>query len=272
MLKFNIMKLDSYKSLKLNRVILPLLAILVFISTPLYNNLSKNYIDSSLKGAVVTYALLRTLNAGVSVIQKSSITLGVGIEGNIAIGEVLDPINDAVERFSDMITLSIWMLGSEKALYEISKTKLVIILVLALSLLSIFYKDKVIDKFLIVLIIVRLFIPFSATVSHYFNSEIFDPQIQKSINALNFTKNQATPTVHIQKNSNFWSDIQNSISNTTKSYQELKSSMQFYIDNASKIVNELINLSIFYFGKYLLNLLLLPLLLAYILKNFIKEK
>jgi hypothetical protein len=266
------MKTENFKAILLKNLFLPLLAVVVFISTPLYDNISKNYIDSSLKGAVVTYALLRTLNAGVSVIQKSSVTLGVGIEGNIAIGEVLDPINDAVERFSDMITLSIWALGSEKALYEISKTKLVIVFVILLAILSLFYKNRVVYKFLTVLIIVRLFIPFSALASHYFNSKIFDPEIQKSLNALKFAKSNTTPKIRIQKNSTFWDEIQNGISDTAQSYKEFKKSMSFYINNATHIINELVNLSVFYFGKYLLNLLLLPLLLVYVIQNSVKEK
>ena len=249
---------------------LVLVAIFIFISTPLYDTLSQKYIDNSLKGAIVTYALLRTLNAGVSVIQKSSITLGVGIEGNIAIGEVLDPINDAVERFSDMITLAIWALGSEKALYEVSKTNIVISVVILLSLAYFFFENQILEKFLILLIVVRIFIPFSAIVSHYFNKEIFDPQIQKSLKSLQFIKDRSsTPTITIQNNNTIWDKIQNSISNTTKSYQELKSSMKFYLENASKIINELVNLSIYFFSKYLLNLILLPLLLIYIIKNLL---
>jgi len=65
--------------------------------------------------------------------------------------------------------------------------------------------------------------------------------------------------------------IKNGISNTAQSYEEFKKSMNFYINNASQIINELINLSVFYFSKNLLNLLLLPLLLAYIIKNSMKE-
>ena len=267
------MKTKIFNSFTPKRVILPLLVVAIFISTPLYNTFSKRYIDNSLKGAVITYALLRSLNAGVSLIQKSSITLGVGIEGNIAVGEVLDPINDAVERFSDMITLAIWALGSEKALYEVSKTKIVILVVVLLALIYFVFENQILEKFLILLVVVRLFIPFSAIVSHYFNKEIFDPQIQKSLKSLQFIKDRSSiPTITIQNNNTIWDKIQNSISNTTKSYQELKSSMKFYLENASKIINELVNLSIYFFSKYLFNLILLPLLLIYIIKNSTQGK
>ncbi len=236
---------------KLKRFLLPILAIVVFISAPLYQNISQKYIDNSLKGAIVTYALLRTLNAGVSLVQKSSITLGVGIEGNIAVGEVLDPINDAIERFSDMVTLSIWTLGSQKALFEISKTKGVIIFVILLSILSIFFPSDFTKRVLIILILLRLFIPFSAVVSNYFDKVIFEPKIQKSMKTLEFAKNK----------------IDSKVGNITDAYSRFKEKMSFYIDNSSKIISELINLSLTYFGKYLFELILLPLFLVYLVKN-----
>lgn len=234
------------------RALLPLFAIFVFISAPLYQSMAKNYIDSSLKGAVVTYALMRGINAGVSMVQKSSVTVGALVEGNIAVGEVLDPLNDAVERFSDMITLSIWALGSEKALYEVSKTNAFIVLVFLLSIALLFYDNMVLKKFLAILIIIRLFIPFSAIVSSYFDKEIFLPKIEKSQEILSYSQ-----------------DIPGKNKNITDSYDELKNKMQFYINNSSKIVTELINYSLTYFGKYFLNLILLPLSLFYILKNLL---
>ena len=127
-------------------LLIPLLAIVVFLSTPTYSTYSKNYIDTTLKDAVVTYAVLRSLNAGVSVIQKSSVTVGVGLEGNIAIGEALDPINDAIERFSDMITLSVWVLGSQKALYEISGTNFMLFLVIFLAIGAVFINHPSLKK------------------------------------------------------------------------------------------------------------------------------
>jgi len=113
--------MQSIKNLLLERfkesvfktnILLSILTIVVFFSSPIYSNYAKTYIDDSLKSAVVTYATLRSLNAGISVIQESSISLSVGIGGDIAIGQALDPINDAIERFSDMVTLSIWTLGT----------------------------------------------------------------------------------------------------------------------------------------------------------------
>ena len=233
------------------RALLPILAIVVFLATPLYQNISKRYIDNSLKNAVITYAILRGINAGVSMVQKSSVTVGVGVEGNIAIGEVFDPLNDAVERFSDLITISIWTLGSEKALYEVSKTTGFIAIVILLSIFLFFYDSDILKRFLAILIVVRLFIPFSAVVSNYFDKEIFAPKIEKSLKALSFSKKIST----------------SKSGSITESYREFKEKMNFYIQNATNILNELVNYSLVYFGKYFLDLIILPLFLAYIVKE-----
>ncbi len=249
------MKITLNKNI-LKRAFLPLFAVIVFAFAPLYQSMSKEYIDSSLKGAVVTYALLRSINAGVSMVQKSSVSLGIGVEGNIAIGEIFDPLNDAVERFSDMVTLSIWALGSEKVLYEVSKTFAFVVLVFLLALALLFYDSTALKKFLAILIVIRLFIPFSALVSNYFDREIFAPKMEQSLKVLNFSQNT-------------------SLENTKKeesirdSYKDFKNKMKFYINNSSKIVAELINYSLLFFGKYFLNLILLPLSLFYILKNLL---
>lgn len=255
----------------LRRFFLPLFAFIVFAFTPLYAPYSKNYIDNTLKDAVVTYAVLRSLNAGVSVVQKSSITLGVGLEGTIALGEALDPINDAIERFSDMVTLSIWVLGAQKVLYEISTTNLIYILIALLVLATFFLKHPLFRTLLLILIILRLFIPFSALSSHYFNETIFNPQMQKSMKILEQSK-RSNIKLNTQKSNNLWESMKISLNNAQASSQDFLDAMQFYIENSSKIIAELITLSMLYFGKYLLNLLLLPLLFVYIMKALTRQK
>ena len=112
---------------------------IIAISIPLYDKITNKYLNSSLKQAAITYAVVRSINAAVSVIQESSLTIGVGIEGNLALGQALDPINDAAERFSDLMTLSLWSLGSEKIIYELSKLPIFTIIIVLLAILNLFY-------------------------------------------------------------------------------------------------------------------------------------
>ena len=55
---------------------------------------------------IAIYAVARAINAGVSVLQSAQVGVVVG---KINLGEVLDPLNDAVERLSGM---AVWAIGS----------------------------------------------------------------------------------------------------------------------------------------------------------------
>ncbi len=267
----NIVLAKLKDSLLNTNVMLAVLALIVFFSAPIYSTYSKNYIDNNLKSAVVTYAALRSLNAGVSVIQESSITLSVGVGGNIAIGQALDPINDAIERFSDMVTLSIWTLGAQKALYEVSNTNIIYYIIILLALSTLFIKHKMITKILIVLIVLRLFMPFSAVTSHYFNEKIFNPKMEKSLNIITHLT-RAPIELDNKSTDSAWSAFSNSVNNAKQSLSDFMDSVKFYVTNSPKIISELLELSILYFGKYILNLLLLPLFFVYIIRSLIDDR
>jgi hypothetical protein len=257
------------KTILKSNIILSFLTAIVFLTTPLYTAFSQKYIDESLKDSVVTYAALRSLNAGISVIQESSLSFSLGIGGDIAIGQVLDPLNDAIERFSDLITLSIWVLGAQKALFEISKTDIIYIVVFIVVLFGLFFKHKLLNKFLVILIILRLFIPFSAVVSHYFNNQIFDPQIEKNLSIIQHSSKEPLK-ISSHKSDGFFSAINDSLNDTKDSVEKFMEYVNFYISNSSKIMSAIINLSSAYLAKYLLNLILLPLLFVYIVRNIAK--
>lgn len=251
----------------IKQLILPIIAVLVFVSSPIYKNISEKYINDTLSHAAVTYATLRALNAGVSIIKNSSVSLGVGVEGNLALGEAVDPINDAVERFSDMITISLWLLGSEKAIFELTQSNFIYYVLFLTAIMAVFLNIDVFKKLLILLILLRLFIPFSALTSYYVNQKIFLPQINKDLKVLNYAKDKKISFPTAKKNTGFFGRIKNTISNVSGSMSDFKNIMKFYINNSSAIIKALMDLSTLYFGKFLLNLILLPLLFVYIVKN-----
>lgn len=82
---------------------------------------STEYIDNSLTNAGTAFVLARSFNAIVSVFQESEVQLepaGVGV--SLALGQVLDPVNDLVERFSWIMLASLTSLGIQKFLVEIT--------------------------------------------------------------------------------------------------------------------------------------------------------
>ncbi len=85
------------------------------------DQLGSQYIDSAFKRALVGFAIARGLNGVISVAQGTEIAIqpaGVGI--NFTPGQILDPVNDLVERFSWLMLLASSSLGVQKILLAMS--------------------------------------------------------------------------------------------------------------------------------------------------------
>ncbi len=78
-------------------------------------------VDAAFKRALLGFALARGLNGVISVAQGTEFSVapaGVGV--NLSPGEILDPINDLVERFSWIMLLASSALGAQKVLLSVS--------------------------------------------------------------------------------------------------------------------------------------------------------
>lgn len=65
------------------------------------------------------YALSRTINAGISMLQSSQFGIGIA---SVQFGELLDPVNDAVERLSSMMVWAIGSLLLQRLVLEVTST------------------------------------------------------------------------------------------------------------------------------------------------------
>lgn len=82
---------------------------------------AREYYDSTFKNALYTYGIVRGINAVISVIQGSDIALspaGMGI--TLAVGEILDPLNDLIERFSWICLAATTSLGIQRLLMSVT--------------------------------------------------------------------------------------------------------------------------------------------------------
>jgi len=110
-------------------------------------------------------------------VKESSLELepaGIGV--SLAVGQVLDPIDDMTERLSDVIVTAITSLGVQKLAYEIS-------IILALPILSVFifvlviliwFENKKIIRFrnavvkiILIVIIARFCLPISSMANNF---------------------------------------------------------------------------------------------------------
>lgn len=77
-------------------------------------------VDTGLKRALITFAAARALNGAVSVVQGTEVSaqpLGFGV--TLSIGQILDPINDLIEKFSDLMLLASIAFGVQKFLLAV---------------------------------------------------------------------------------------------------------------------------------------------------------
>jgi predicted nucleic acid-binding Zn-ribbon protein len=101
-------------------VILAILFLVIFSWSGKIDKYSDDYIDSALIKAGSAYAVARGTNAVVSMLETTTVNVSLGVGGSISIGEVLDPINDLIERFSQVMTVALSSLVMQKILLTIA--------------------------------------------------------------------------------------------------------------------------------------------------------
>ena len=105
---------------KISLSILFILAITLNLSQSLDTS-SKKYIDKAFNRALISFGIAKTLNGVISVAQGTEVAIqpaGIGI--NLTPGQILDPVNDLVERFSWVMLMSSTSLGIQKIFMTMS--------------------------------------------------------------------------------------------------------------------------------------------------------
>lgn len=157
------------------------------------DEVGREYTDKGFKRALVTFAVARSLNGMISVAQGTEVAVqpaGIGI--NFTPGQILDPINDLVERFSWVILASSTSLGMQKVLMTIFASPGFTILLggaLVLLILLLWVPAGKVDwlrllafKFTVFLLFLRFSIPVMAFVGegvfHFFLEEQYTTSTQ----------------------------------------------------------------------------------------------
>lgn len=86
-----------------------------------FDQAAEAWFSGALRSSTSAYATVRLLNASVSVLAESDLQVepaGVGV--SIAVGQVLDPLDDMAERFSDVVVVALVALGLQKVLHHIA--------------------------------------------------------------------------------------------------------------------------------------------------------
>lgn len=168
------------------------------------DDIGMSHTQAGLQRALVTYGVSRGLNGVVSVVQGTEVAVEpVGVGMTFTPGQILDPVNDLIERFSGIVLVSGTAFGIQRILLEfVSSTFfcLLIAVTSALLLMSLWLIPKgtggpqmviwlklFLFRSALVLLIIRFSIPITAIISETVYENFLKPSYQNSSQKLLFT-------------------------------------------------------------------------------------
>ena len=141
--------------------------------------------DAAFERAMIAFGLAKGLNAVISLIQGTELSFTpVGVGLNFSVGEVLDPFNDMVERFSWVMLLATVSLGIQKIILLLSSKIFIQVALgisIALSLGFIWMKEIKNSLFLsysLKLFVLMLLLRFSAIIFVFISQEFYTSTLQ----------------------------------------------------------------------------------------------
>lgn len=259
-----------------------LLALIAY--TGQVDDVGREYTDKGFKRALVTFAVARSLNGVISVAQGTEVALqpaGIGI--NFTPGQILDPINDLIERFSWVMLASSTSLGLQKLLMTIFSSQvfnLLIVSVLGLWVLAAWWPrlggsvlKPYIYKTALLLVVVRFAIPLMAVGSELLFNTFLEEQYRNSTRSIESTTTEIRQ-INRQSEDAFPDKAQDSLMDKAiRLYDNATAGMDMdgYIERyksaAANASEHAVNLIVI----FLLQTVILPLLFLWVLIRFYKQ-
>ncbi|MEL6368444.1 MAG: hypothetical protein AAFQ16_10860 [Pseudomonadota bacterium] len=104
------------------------------------DSLGAAYASGALERALLTFAVARGLDGVISIAQGTEVALepgGVGL--NLTVGQILDPVNDLIERFSTVMLTVTAALGLQEVLLRITASNSISLLLGVTALLALLF-------------------------------------------------------------------------------------------------------------------------------------
>jgi hypothetical protein len=253
-----------------------MVAILLFftagIKIPGLDHKTNTYFMEAMTKAGLAYATCRAINASVSIVKESTLQLepaGVGI--SLAIGQVLDPIDDMTERLSDVLVTAITALGIQKLAFEISLTLAPPIFAFFLCLLSLliwFDSDRIAGlqknllRILVLIAVARFCLPISSLANDFVHHHFFADQIAQANEelALGSAELEQLKEFSLPEMDGLLGTIENSTALLKQKSIQLKDALVSTVYNMGDMIENLLKLTFLYVGIFIIQVILLPLL------------
>jgi hypothetical protein len=169
--------------------------------TGVADRLGEHYADEAFSRALVTFAAARTLNGVISVAQGTELAVepaGVGVI--FSLGQILDPINDLVERFSTVMLVATTSLGLQNVLLDMTAwwgVSGVLLLAASLLLLSLWWPGQgssrwssLALRFFLVTVFLRFAVPLLIIATNLVFDNFLAAEQQAAVTALENTRSE----------------------------------------------------------------------------------
>lgn len=252
-----------------------------FARLPVIDEQAESYFLESIQSATLAYATIRGVNAIVSVLKESRLELSpAGIGVSLAAGQILDPIDDMTERLSSVVVTAIVSIGIQKIGYEIGKSVSFQVVAIALLFfipaiwLNIRGYTRILKWILkgcLLLMLLRFMLPLSAMLSDTLYEGMLRPNIEAAVQNLSVVSSDQEALSSFEQNSGdgFFSSMSGSATDKIKATREAFVKM---VDNAENIIASLVSLTTAYAAIFIIQTLVLPLLMIWLLLAVVRSR
>ena len=250
--------------------------IVLFVGISLSETLdtkSSEQLDQALVRSLSTFAVARALNGLVSVVQGTEVNLSpAGIGVTFAPGELLDPVNDMVERFSWVMLMSSVSIGVQEVMLHFGKTtlfKLLFTTVTLLFLLQLWSSKPLLPwrleatmKVVIVLAVLRFSVPVLVMMNEAVYTYMLAPTYEQAFGEVSKTSDEVEAIIEeaqlkeeqVEKEDSFIASL-----NVSKKYENYKRSLKRSVDAFVEKFNEAMESIIRLITVFIINSIVIPL-------------
>ena len=231
--------------------------------TPMMDQRATIEYDKLFQRAFITFALARTINGVISVVQGTEIALqpaGVGV--TLTPGEILDPVNDLIERFSWIMMGATVSLGIQSVLLDVSAwwpVQALVAIFAAWLVIRIWYPGhsssvtrQLLKRVLLMLLFIRFAVPMMLIANDLIYQQFLESRYQQSSEIINVAGNELKQiSVEAEKEAATAEEggVFNSISkawNNTVSSLDMSGKLERMQARAGEVVEHLIQLSVIF--------------------------
>lgn len=269
------------KTKLLKSVLLLFLGLLLFIFSavriPVLDSRAETYFNATIKKAGLAYATTRVINASVSVIKASELQLepgGVGV--SLAVGQVVDPIDDMTERLSDVLVTAIASLGVQRLFYEIaiSLAPVLLAVLMLFKAIQVWFERSPetaakhwLTGIAVLIIAARLFLPIASLANHFIYEHFFLDDIRTARKMLSTATHELDKLkeIEVPEIDGIAGTIKNSAEFLETKSTQLKHALLALLRDMGDIISNLLKLTWLYAGILIIQVIGLPLVMFWML-------